>query len=246
MFKKILIVILLLFVIFIVGIYFGRNYLIKNAIETGSEYGLGVETNVGSVNLDLGGKSLELNNYEVSNPEGFDTDFFLNINHGMIDIGEGSLFDNEIKVDSLILDGIKLMFEHKGKVGNYSVLMDNIKNMDMGSSSESEQKLFVKKIAVRDIEVEAKLDLMGKQLQKTYTVDNISLENIGGNDGATISEITTKLLKTLISKATVSGKSAFPELFNVDFNKLKDEKIDEVKSDAIDKVKDLGGSLLGK
>ncbi len=246
MFKKILIGILVLFIIVILGMYLGRNYFVKSAIETGSEYSLKVETNLSSVNLDLSGRSLELNDFKISNPEGFETDFFLNIDQGMLDIGEGSLFDDEIKVDSLILDGINLMFEQKGSLGNFKVLMDNIKNMDMGSSSESNQKLFVKKISVRNIQVDAKLDLMGKQLQKTFKVENILLENVGGKDGATISEVTAKILKTLISKAKVSGKNSFPELFNVDLNRLKDDKVDEVKSEATDKLKALGGSILNK
>lgn len=241
MFKKILFAILILFVIFIIGLYFGRNYIVKSAIETGSEYSLGVNTNVGSVNLDLGGKSLELNDYEVKNPKGYEGDFFLNIKQGIIKVGEGSIFANETRVDSLILNGINMSFEIKDQKGNFSVIQNNIKNINLESSPESEHKFFIKKLAIRDIKVKAALDFLGQNKDITFTIDNISMENIGGDEGVTISEITTRIMKTLISKAKSSGTDDIPEMFNLD-----SDKRDELKSDVTDKVKDLGGSLLKK
>ena len=94
--------------------------------------------------------------------------------------------------------------------------------------------------------VDAKLDVLGQQINKSFAVSNINLENIGGAEGISISELTNTLFKSLMSKASSSGKSAFPELYNVDINQIKDEKIDEVKTDISDKVKDLGNSLLKK
>ncbi|MFH2048242.1 MAG: hypothetical protein ABIJ12_02260 [bacterium] len=241
MFKKLLIAILLLFIIFIAGLYFGRNYIVKSAIETGSEYSLGVNTNVGSVNLDLSGKSLEISDYEVNNPEGYEGDFFLNIEQGIIAVGEGSIFANETRVDSLILDGINMSFEVKNQKGNFSVIQNNIKNINFDSSPDSEHKFFIKKLAIRNIKVNAALDFLGQNSGTTFTVDNISMENIGGDEGVTISEITTRIMKSLISKAKSSGSDDISEMFNLDAGKL-----DELKSDVTDKVKDLGESILKK
>ena len=241
MFKKILIAILLLFIILITGLYIGRNYIVKSAIETGSEYSLGVNTNVGSVNLDLGGKSLEISDYEVNNPKGYEGDFFLNIKQGIIAVGEGSIFADETRIDSLILNGIYMSFEVKNQKGNFTVIQNNIKNINLDSSPESEHKFFIKKLAIRNIKVNAALDFLGQNKDMTFTIDNISMENIGGDEGVTISEITTKIMKSLISKAKSSGSDDIPEMFNLDASKM-----DELKSNVTDKVKDLGGSLLKK
>jgi len=108
-------------------------------------------------------------------------------------------------------------------------------------SSESEHKFFIKKLAIRNIKVNAALDFLGQNKDMTFTIENISMENIGGDEGVTISEITTKIMKSLISKAKSSGSDDLPEMFNLDASKM-----DELKSNVTDKVKDLGGSLLKK
>jgi hypothetical protein len=241
MFKKILIVILLIFVIAVAGIYIGRSYIVKSAIETGSEYGLGVKTTLGSANLDLGGRSIVLNDYEVSNPEGYNGEFIMNIKHGMIDLGEGSIFADETRIDSLIFNGVNLSFEVKDQKGNFSVIQEKIKKIGMESSSENEHKFFIKKLAVRNIKVDAALDFLKQKKSMTFTVDNIIMENIGGDVGVTLSEIAAKLMKTLINRAKSSGSNSIPEMFNLD-----SEKLDELKSDVKDRVKDFGGSLLNK
>jgi len=239
MIKKILIGILLIFVIAVAGIYIGRSYIVKSAIETGSEYGLGVKTTLGSANLDLGGRSIVLNDYEVSNPEGYDSDFFLNIKHGMVDLGEGSIFADETRIDSLIFNGVNLSFEVKDQKGNFSVILEKIKKIGLGSSSENEHKFFIKKLAVRNIKVDAELDFLKQKKGMTFTVDNIIMENLGGDEGVPLSEIAAKLMKTLINRAKSSGSNSIPEMFNLDSG-----KIDELKSDVKDRVKDFGGSLL--
>jgi len=239
MIKKILIGILLIFVIAVAGIYIGRSYIVKSAIETGSEYGLGVKTTLGSANLDLGGRSIVLNDYEVSNPEGYDGDFFLNIKHGMVDLGEGSIFADETRIDSLIFNGVNLSFEVKDQKGNFSVILEKIKKIGLGSSSENEHKFFIKKLAVRNIKVDAELDFLKQKKGMTFTVDNIIMENLGGDEGVPLSEIAAKLMKTLINRAKSLGSNSIPEMFNLDSG-----KIDELKSDVKDRVKDFGGSLL--
>ena len=85
MFKKILLWGVVLVVVALVAVYFVRNMLVEKAVEAGSAYALGVETDLGSAGLEIGGGSLELNNLDVSNPEGFTADNFLSLRHGMFD-----------------------------------------------------------------------------------------------------------------------------------------------------------------
>jgi hypothetical protein len=245
MFKKISLSIIIILIVVLAIAYFLRNYLVKRAIEAGSTYALGVETNLGSASLNISGGSLGLSNLEVKNPEGFSTKDFMSLRHGSIDVDAGSVLDKEVKIDSLIIEGVNLNLEQIEKEGNYQILLDNIKRQDFSSSGES-HKFRINLIALRDINVTGSLDLLGKRVEKSFKLDNISLSNIGNDNGAKISEVMAAVIKTLITKALASGSGLLPEGFGENLSNLKDQGIETIKTEAADKLKDLGKSLTGE
>ncbi|MEW6411874.1 MAG: hypothetical protein AB1483_05305 [Candidatus Zixiibacteriota bacterium] len=242
MFKKIALTVVVLAIVVLVVAYFGRNILVEKAIEEGSTYALGVETDLGSASLEIGGGSLELKNLEVSNPEGFKTENFLSLKRGMFDVDAGSVLDDEVVVDSFVIEGVTLNLEQVDKKGNYQVLLDNIKQMDRSSSGES-QKCRIGLIALRDINVNGSLSVLGRNVEKSFTLDDFSLRDVGSDGGATVSEVTARVVKALISKALASGSGMLPEGFGQNLSDLKDQAVDEIKTEAEDKLKDLGKSL---
>ena len=246
MLKKILFSILILLVVLFAVLYFARNMLAETAVEEGSAYALGVETNLGSAKVELGGGSFEMNDYQVNNPEGYESKYFFVLKRGMLDVDAGSVLDDEVKVDSLILEGATISLEVIDGKANFKELLNNLNKLDM-SESESKQKFLIKDLAVRDITVAAAMTLMGKkQLDKTFTVDNLALKNVGGDSGATIAEITATVVKTLIKRATSSGQGLLPEGFNVNVNQLKQDVQNKVEDEATNQLKDIGGKLLKK
>jgi len=244
MLKKMVLSAVVLVIVALVVVYFIRNMLVEKAVETGSAYALGVETNLGSASLEIGGGSLELNNLEISNPEGFTAENFLTLRKGMFDVDAGSVLDDEVIVDSFIIEGITLNLEQIDNKGNYQVLLDHIKQMDMSSSGES-QKFRIGLIALRDINVTGSLDLLGNKTEKSFKIDNFSLRDVGSDNGAKISEITATVVKTLITKALTSGSGLFPAGFGKNLTDLKDQGLEKVKTEAANKLKDLGKSLTG-
>jgi len=243
MFKKIVVTVIVIVIVGLVVAYFVRNLLVEKAIEAGSTYALGVETNLGSASLEIGGGSLELNDLAVSNPEGFEADNFLSLNRGMFDVDAGSVLDDEVVVDSFVIEGVTLNLEQVDSKGNYQVLLDNMKRIE-GSSSEESQKFRIGLIALRDINVNGSLSVLGKNVEKSFKLDDFSLRDVGSDGGATVSDVTARVVKTLISKALASGSGLLPEGFGQNLSDLKDQAIDEVKTQAEDKLKDLGKSLV--
>jgi hypothetical protein len=245
MMKKIVVWVIIIVIVVLVAVVLARNLIVKKAVEEGGDYALGVETKLGSADLDLIGSSLKLKNYQVGNPEGFKAGDFMDIRLGVLAVESGSIFSHEVVVDSLVLDGIDLNFEQIDTKGNYAAILDHIKKLDLGSSSESDQKFRIKQVSIRNISVAASLTLMGKeQYAKTFTVENISLQNIGGDNGATIGEITARVLKAVISKAATVGRSQLPGGFGQNLDQLKDKAVQEVESTVSDDLKKIGGSLL--
>lgn len=245
MFKKIVLILVVLLIVVLAVAYFVRNMLVEKAVEAGSAYALGVETNLSSASLNIGGGSLALNNLAVSNPEGFTAQNFLSLRRGVIDVDAGSVLEDEVKIDSFIIEGVTLNLEQIDKKGNYQVLLDNIKRLDLSSSGES-QKFRIGLIALRDINVTGSLNLLGKKIEKSFKLDNFSIRDVGSDNGAKISEVTATVVKTLISKALAAGSGLFPEGFGKNLGDLKDQGIDKIKTEASDKLKDLGKSLTGE
>jgi uncharacterized protein involved in outer membrane biogenesis len=245
MFKKIVLSLVILLIVGLVVAYFVRNMLVEKAVEAGSTYALGVETDLGSASLKIGAGSLGLNNLVISNPEGFTAKDFMSLRHGMIVVDAGSVLDKEVKVDSFIIEGITINLEQIDKKGNYQVLLDNIKRLDLSSSGES-QKFSIGLIALRDINVTGSLSLLGEKVEKSFKLDNFSLRDVGSDNGAKISEISATVVKALISKALTAGGGLLPEGFGKNLSDLKDQGVEKIKTEAEDKLKDLGKSLTGE
>ncbi len=245
MLKKIILWSVIVVVVGLIVAYFTRNYLVAEAIESGSSYALGVECELGSANLSIGAGKLELKDFEVRNPDGFDSTDIISIQSGVLDVDEGSVFDDQVVMDSLVLDGIQVNLEQKDRRGNFSELLNNIKNFTGGESSNSGQRIRIKKVSVRDIGVDASLVLLGKQYQKSFSVDNITLTDVGGETGGTVGQITARILKAVLTKAVSSGKGYLPGDFGNVLSGGVDEAKSKIESEVKDKLKDLGGSLTG-
>ena len=244
MLKKIILWVVILIIVLLVAAYFVRNLLVEKAVEAGSTYALGVETDLGSASLNVGGGSLELDDFEVSNPEGFAGKQFLVLHRGKLSVETGSVLDKEVVVDSLIIDGVTLNLEQIGKKGNYQVLMDNIRKID-NSSSEGSHKFRIGLIALRDINVNGSLDILGKKVEKSFKLDNFQLRDVGSDNGAKIGEVTAAMVKALVSKALVKGKDLLPGGFGNDISNLKEQGVDQVKKEATKELEDIGKSLIG-
>ena len=244
MLKKLVLTVIVLVAVGAAVAYFVRNLLVEKAVEAGSAYALGVDTELGSAALELGGGSLELNDFAVDNPEGFAEGRFLSLRRMMFDVDAGSVLDKNVVVDSFIIEGVTLNLEQIDRSGNDRVLLDNINRLDL-TSSEDSRTFRIALIALRDITVNGSLSLLGAHSEKSFTLDDFSLRNIGGDNGATVGRLTATIVKSLITKALAAGSGVLPEGFGKNLEELKDQGVETIKTEAADRLKDLGKSLTG-
>jgi len=133
MIKKLLMLVVLLVVVGLATVYFYRNALVEAAVEESGDYVLGVSTDLGSAGLDIRGGSVTLDNYSISNPDGFEGENFLSLEHGLLDVNSGSILDDEVVIDSLVLEGFRLNLEQIDKKGNYLTILDNLKKFEVSA-----------------------------------------------------------------------------------------------------------------
>ena len=247
MLKKIILVIVILVIVALGAIYFARNMIVESAVEKGSAYALGVETDLGSASVDIGGGSLGLGKFTVSNPEGFAAANMMTMNRGFLDVETGSVFDDEVVVDSLVLEELRLTLEQRDGKTNVREVLNHIQQLDFGSQQQqSQQKFRIKKLMLRDIGVDASLTVAGKeQFQKSYTVSDITLNDVGSDGGASIGQITARVVQAVLKKSAASGRGVLPSDFNDALNRIVDQSSESIKEKVTDKVEEVGKSLLG-
>ncbi len=249
MIKKVVIILVLMIILGIVGIALGIDSLVETGIEEGGSYAFGVETNIRSVDLGLTSGKCELTDFKIANPDGFTTDQFFLLRTGVLDIKPKAIFDNKIVVESLIIDGVRLNLEQIDKKGNFTEIMNHVNQIDFGESSESNQTILIKKVVISDVEVTTTLTLMGKErFNKAFKLDNFTINNLGGDDGAPIAVIVSDLVKKVVSKALTSDKNQLNISFDEQIDKLKEDAKDateKVKDEAKDKLNKLGKSIIG-
>ena len=246
MIKKIVLWVIVIVVVGLVAAYFGRNWLVKKAIEEGGEYALGVKTTVSSVNLGIGGGRLEIHDFDVHNPEGFQGKNILSIKSADLAVETGSIFGNEVKVDSLVLDGLKVDLEQIDNKGNFTEILDHIKKLDLTSSSDNQQRFIIKRLAIRNVSAEASLVLLGKkQFAGSYELADVTLTDVGGDKGATVARLTAVVLQSVLTRSIGAAKRKLPGGFGTAIENEAKDNLQKLESDAKDKIKDLGKGLIG-
>jgi len=94
---------------------------------------------------------------------------------------------------------------------------------------------------LRDIGVDVSLTLMGKkQVEKSFMVKNITLENVGGSDGTSVGGLIKTVVSEVLTKATAGGMGLPGIDVDAEIDKLKDEGTDKLEEAAKDQLKKLG------
>ncbi len=246
MLKKIVMWGLFIVVIALVVAYFTRNWMVERAVEAGGEYALGTETVLGSAEVSLKGGKLDLNNLEVRNPTGFERGDLLDVKFGRVVVDAGSIFGNEIVIDTLMLDGIKVNFEQVDDKGNFLVVMNHIKSLDMGSSNEDSKKIKIEHVSVQNISVDGSLTLLGKkQYDKTFDVNGFAMQNVGGENGSSLGQVMALVVKEILSKTAAAGGGQFSGKLSESLNQVKSNVLKQADSEVKSTIEDLGKKLLG-
>ena len=244
MFKKILLTLIVLIIVGLTVVYFARNILVKKAVESGGSYALGVQTDLSSARLNIGGGDLRLSHLDIHNPQGFQADNILSVDHSELTVQTGSVLDKQVVVDSLVIQGVRLNLEQIDAKGNYKVLLDHIKQFSSSSDTQSDRRIKIGLVALRDIKVSGSLSLLNKEYSKTYSVDNFELRNVGGNTGASTGQIIAKVVQAILTRSLAAGNGVLPPEFGKSVSELKDQGLKTLESKGKEELNQLGKSLL--
>lgn len=216
---KVILTFAIIVVLALVGLYVGRNIIVKTAIERGGTHAFGVPTTVGSLRLDILGTSFSMQRLKIDNPEGFGQESFFALSDAHLAVDKGSLFGQTISVPTMTFEGLSLSLELLGSNGNYDVILGNLQRLQRtGSerpaqkSSGSKARLVIGELLLRDITVNARFaPVEGVDASSTLTIEGIQLAKVGGTgDGATIEEVLGAAIQAILSTTVRMGGTVLP------------------------------------
>lgn len=197
----------------LVAAYFYIDVLAKTAIERGSTYALGVQTDLDSARLNVFGGELSLAGLEVSNPEGFSSPHFLNMKTGDVAVTLGSLRQDVVRVPTLALADIDINLEKKAQRSNYQIILDNLKRLESGKPADAEGRRYI----INDLHIQnvvLHVDMLGGGdiTRVNVPIDEIRLKNVGSETkrGVLLSELSGVIIKAILAAAADKAGSLIP------------------------------------
>lgn len=227
--KKILLVIIVAIAIGLYYIFTNINSIVKTAIENYGSQTTKTAVNVDNVKIKLTDGAGAISGLSIANPKGFESKnaFALGAIETQIDIK--SLAKEPITIDKIIVRKPQIFYElNKSGASNLNELYKNIAasggtNASKPAAKSNEPKLIIRRFQLADATIDANVVPLNKKY--TLKLPAIELQNLGGKNGATPSEISRQILDTITQRALAAVKQAGI-----------DDKVQAIKSEAKEKV----------
>ena len=217
-------VLLALAVIGVVVAVTSLDRIAAESIRRGGTRALGVETDVESVDLSLGGEvTASLRGLTVANPEGFQSERFLALGEGSLVFPLKGILADVVTVPELDLTDVAISLERKDGETNYDVILSNLERSDGGSDKkgsngekkEKERKeddgkrYAIDRIVLKN--VDATIDLLplaGDATRVSIHLPEIVIEDL--SDDMSTAEIFDIVIRTLLTAVIHHGGDLIP------------------------------------
>jgi len=248
--KKIISVLVVLFIAIYVLVEFIGDNIIKGSLESNITSTLDRQTTIGNLNINYLSGSAEIEDLKIQNKD-FPGHLIL-LKKASAKLNTSSIFADKIEIDEILINGINLSYYFV--VNNKMKINDNVKSLQKtlnkgSSTSSSSKKFIIKNLRLDNIVISAKSEKLN--LDKSINFENLEFKNIGNTKDSkdyktVLKETINKVIKDMKNKV-LSGNvgNALNKVKNIDQNKIK-QKIKKELFQNKDKVKDKLKKLLNK
>lgn len=220
---------ILLFVLLILGVAVLLDPAAVKAVSGGVSAATGCDASLGSADIGLLDGHVRFGELEVQNPPGFREGPLLELGTFDAQWDTASLFGDEVRVNGLELDGLRLALELKGGETNLAPILDKLRELSAKSSDspaepsdegpapegDSEgggKKVHIDQIRIAGVRAELHVsDLPGVDGQYAVDVPEFVIEDLGnGEKSATLTEWSARVLEVVLEEARAAGEGTFP------------------------------------
>jgi hypothetical protein len=215
---RLVIGVLALLVLAVVGVTLFLGQAVKKGVEVVGPQLTKVEVRLDGVSLSLLSGRVALKGLFVGNPPGYKTESAIKLGSAVVAAKPSSFFADKLVVQTINIQAPEITFEGGLKENNLSKILENLDAAaggsgqtapQTGASSGASKKLQVDELIVAGGRVNVTVNALGDKTLNVALPD-IHLSNLGtGPDGITVADISEKLLKAILEKATeAAGKAA--------------------------------------
>lgn len=194
-------------------LYKGKDWLIRDAIVSAAEKATGVSVHLGSIRVELTKGDGLLKDFRLGNPKGFSREELLSIGKGTVDLDLKSIASPVVRVEKVDMNDVSILFEGSGKRNNMNALKAQVN--ERSSRPEKGKATQEKKIRIASLVLNnVRLDVRMSGIAKMGNLDlgTIRMNNLGGADGDTASEIAAQISNEITSRATTAVMRNMAEL----------------------------------
>ncbi len=239
--KKILLFLIIIISLFYILSEFVGDRIIKGTLETNISNVLDRETIIENLKINYRNGDAEIHGLQIKNKK-FDGNL-LYLEKAYLKLNTSSIFSNNVEIESVILDGIKLNYYFNIE---YTMVNDNVKSLEetleTGSGKSSSTKYFnIKKLIAKNIVLSVNSE--EPKINKKISLQNLEFENIGNTRNSksyktVLRDFVKQTIKT-VKKKVLSGNLQ-NKLKNIDEDKIKEKikkELDKNKNKLKNKLK---------
>ena len=243
MMKKVVLPVVLLLLLIGGGVFFYLDAIVKGGIEVVGSEVLGTAVTVASVSVSPLNGSGSIRGLKIENPEGFDSDYALELESISLKLDVGSVFSEVVEIESITIIQPAISYETKIVTDNIRALLDNLsageeENAGTGAESGAGKGLIIRELKI----VDPQLNLVAAFVTAPVPLPDIEMQDIGAEGDASSVAAAISLVLSELSGSILTNAPSLDDLAESVESTLQEgvEQVDEVVSDA---VEDLSGRL---
>jgi len=244
--KKIFIFFIIIISLFYILSEFVGDRIIKSTLETNLSNVLDRKTIIEDLKINYRNGDAEIYGLQIKN-KNFDGNL-LYLEKAYLKLNTSSIFSNNIEIESVLLDGIKLNYYFNIE---YTMVNDNVRSLEetleTGSGKSTSTKYFnIKKLNAKNIVLSVNSDEL--EINKNISLQNLEFENIGNTPNSkdyktVLRDFMNQTIKT-VKRKVLSGnfQKKLNEIKNIDEDKIAEKikkELDKNKNKLKNKLKKL-------
>jgi hypothetical protein len=171
-------------IIGIVGIWVIKTPIIASYLSAK------LKTDVSMSGISISTKKVNMKNFRIKNPKGFDNRYAFMAKQLQIDYSLSSLFGKTKTIDNILIQDINLDIECTSALCSSNNWTQIINNIDSESKSKpSDKEYLIKTLTLKDLNVVISGSAFDFAINKNIKVDSITFNNISNKTGFPTSQL---------------------------------------------------------
>lgn len=220
------------------------NVLAKSMAEEIASEALGVKVSIGSLDISLPEKRVEVNNIRIANPKGFKNPHAIVVQKAAITLA--ALGENLIDFQSIKVQGPVVFLEVKGGTANLYEMKKAIPVSDQPSGKGQDLKVIIRRFSMDSATLNPLVTLIKDQALEPVETAPVTISNIGVREngiaaGDAVREVIQSLLRSYSKEAGQAG--FYSGLSSEALREIGQGHLNSVVEDISNEVDKIGNSL---